>query len=119
MSANNIKEVMETTMDKLRAMVDSDTIVGNPISAGEITIIPVSKVSFGVATGGSDFPSKTQKEIFGGGGGAGVSITPVAFIVVKNGDVRLLQIYNDATTIDKAITMAPELFDKVKELFQK
>ena len=119
MSANNIKEVMETTMDKLRAMVDSDTIVGNPISAGEITIIPVSKVSFGVATGGSDFPSKTQREIFGGGGGAGVSITPVAFIVVKNGDVRLMQIYNDATTIDKAITMAPELFDKVKELFQK
>lgn len=119
MSANNIKEVMDTTMDKLRAMVDADTIIGTPITVGEMTILPVSKVSFGVATGGSDFPSKTQKEIFGGGGGAGVSINPIAFIVVNKGEIKMMQIYNDATSIDKAITMAPELLDKVKELFKK
>lgn len=119
MSAHNIKEVMDTTMDKLRAMVDADTIIGSPITVSDMTIIPVSKVSFGVATGGSDFPSKTQREIFGGGGGAGVSINPIAFIVVNKGEVKMMQIYNDATTVDKAISMAPELFDKVRDLFKK
>ena len=60
MSENNIKGIMDTTMDKLHAMVNADTIVGTPITAGNITLFPVSKVSFGLATGGSDFPSKTQ-----------------------------------------------------------
>lgn len=119
MSANNIKEVMDTTMEKLRAMVDADTIIGSPITVDDITILPVCKISFGVATGGSDFPSKTQREIFGGGGGAGVSINPIAFMVVNKGEIKMMQIYNDATSIDKAITMAPELLDKVKELFKK
>ena len=60
MSENNIKGIMDTTMDKLRAMVDADTIIGTPITVGNITLLPVSKVAFGLATGGSDFPSKNQ-----------------------------------------------------------
>ena len=71
MSENSIKSIMDVTMDKLRAMVDANTIIGDPIVVGDVTLLPVSKVSFGLATGGSDFPSKTQSGLFGGGGGAG------------------------------------------------
>lgn len=119
MGENNIKAIMDTTMDKLRAMVDADTIIGTPLTVGNITLIPVSKASFGLATGGSDFPSKTQSGIFGGGGGAGVTISPVAFIAVKDGDVKMMPIYNDLSAVDKAINMAPEMLEKVKELFKK
>ena len=119
MSENNIKGIMDTTMDKLRAMVDADTIIGTPITVGNITLLPVSKVAFGLATGGSDFPSKNQSGLFGGGGGAGVTINPVAFIAIKGESVHMLPVYSEMSTIDKAINMAPELIDKVKELFDK
>ena len=72
MSENGIKTVMDTTMEKLRTMVDADTIIGNPIVVDKVTLIPVSRISFGLATGGSDFPSKNGQQLFGGGGGAGV-----------------------------------------------
>lgn len=119
MSENKIRGIMDTTMDKLHAMVDADTIIGTPVIVGETTLIPVSKVAFGLATGGSDFPSKADKGLFGGGGGAGVTITPVAFISVTNGNVKMMPIYNELTTVDKALTMAPELIEKIKELFKK
>lgn len=119
MSENNIKGIMDTTMDKLHAMVNADTIVGTPITAGNITIFPVSKVSFGLATGGSDFPSKNQTGLFGGGGGAGVTITPVSFIAVSGDNIRVLPITSQANSVDKAINAAPELINKIKELFAK
>lgn len=119
MSENNIKGIMDTTMEKLRAMVDADTIIGTPIVVGNITLIPVSKVSFGLATGGSDFPNKNGQELFGGGGGAGVTVNPVAFICVNGENVHMMPVYNQMGTIDKAINMAPELIDKVKSLFDK
>jgi len=120
MSENNIKGIMDTTMDKLRAMVDADVITGSPIVVGEVTLIPVSRVSFGLATGGSDFPTKhSDKQLFGGGGGAGVTVVPIAFIAVSDGNVKMLPVYNDLTSVEKAITMAPELIEKVKELFPK
>lgn len=117
MSENSIKNVMDTTMEKLRTMVDADTIIGTPIVVGNITLIPVSKVSFGLATGGSDFPSKSNQQLFGGGGGAGVTVNPVAFICVNGDNVHMMPIYNQMGTVDKAINMAPELIDKVKSLF--
>ena len=119
MSENNIRGIMDTTMDKLHAMVDADTIIGTPVVVGDTTLIPVSKVAFGLATGGSDFPSKSGTGLFGGGGGAGVTITPVAFISVTDGAVKMMPIYNELSTVDKALTMAPELIDKIKELFKK
>ena len=119
MAENNIKGIMDTTMDKLRTLVDADTIIGTPIVSGNLTLIPVSKVSFGMATGGSDFPSKNQNGLFGGGGGAGVSINPIAFIVINVDFVKMLPINNDSTVIDKAISLAPELLDKVKSIFTK
>lgn len=117
MSENNLKNVMDTTMEKLRTMVDADTIIGTPIVVGNNTLIPVSRVSFGLATGGSDFPSKNNQQLFGGGGGAGVTVNPIAFICVNGDNVHMMPVYNQMGTIDKAINMAPELIDKIKSLF--
>lgn len=119
MSENNIKGIMDVTMDKLRAMVDANIITGNPVVVGDVTLIPVSRVSFGLATGGSDFPTKNQDKVFGGGGGAGVTVVPVAFIAVNGDDVKMMPVYNDLTTVEKAISMAPEIIDKAKEIFSK
>ena len=119
MSESKIKGILDTTMEKLKGMVDADIITGTPTVVGDITLIPVSRVSFGLATGGSDFPSKTGAELFGGGGGAGVTITPVSFVAVSGESIRVLPITNEVTSLDKAINMAPELIDKVKSLFAK
>lgn len=119
MSENNIKGILDVTMEKLKGMINADIITGNPIVVDGITMVPVSRVSYGLATGGSDFPSKTGQDLFGGGGGAGVSVVPVAFIVIKDGKVKMLPIYNELNTVEKAISMAPELIDKAKELFPK
>lgn len=119
MSDTKIKGILDTTMEKLRGMVDAEVITGNPIEVGNITLIPVSRVSFGLATGGSDFPSKTGAELFGGGGGAGVTVVPVAFIVISGDNVKMMPIYNDLTTVEKAISMTPEIIEKAKELFPK
>ena len=119
MSDNNIKNIMDTTMNNLRSMVDADIIVGSPVTVGEHTLLPVCKVAFGLATGGSDFPSKSQKEIFGGGGGAGVTITPIAFMAISGSNIKMMPIYNEVTSLEKAIDMAPEIIDKAKELFKK
>lgn len=119
MSENNIKTVMDTTMEKLRAMVDADTIIGTPVVVGNVTLLPVSRVSFGLATGGSDFPNKNGQQLFGGGGGAGVTVNPVAFICINGDNVHMMPVYSEMNTIDKAINMAPELIDKVKSLFEK
>lgn len=117
MSENNIKGILDVTMEKLKGMINADIITGNPIVVDGITMVPVSRVSYGLATGGSDFPSKTGQDLFGGGGGAGVTVVPVAFIVINDGKVKMLPIYNELTTVEKAISMAPELIDKAKELF--
>jgi sporulation protein YtfJ len=125
MDKHPIGDLMETTMQKIREMVDVNTIVGSPIvTADGITLIPVSKVSFGFASGGSDFQTKhqqaNQNNSFGGGSGAGVNIVPVAFIVVKAGNIKLLNIAAPASsTVDRIIEMVPEVFDKVSELMKK
>ncbi len=120
MADNNISNIMDVTMDKVRSLVDSDTIIGNPIVVGEVTIIPVSKVAFGLASGGSDFPSKTvNAKMFGGGGGAGAAVTPICFLVVKGTDVKILSATAEASTIEKAISAVPEVIDTITNLFKK
>ena len=119
MSENNIKNIMDTTMDKLKGMINADVITGTPVVVGDITLIPVSKVAYGLATGGSDFPTKSQSQLFGGGGGAGVTISPIAFIAINGTDVKMLPVYNELTTLEKAVTMAPEIIDKAKAVFSK
>lgn len=125
MDKHPIGDLMETTMEKIRQMIDVNTIVGQPIvTADGITLIPVSKVSFGFASGGSDFQTKQQApgadNAFGGGSGAGVKITPVSFIVIKHGDLRVLHIAPPAdSTVDRIIENAPEIVEKISALFNK
>jgi len=122
MEKRPISDLMETTMQKVREMIDANTIVGEPITTADgITLIPVSKVSFGLAGGGSDFAKKQEPQNgFGGGIGAGVKVEPVAFIVVSDSGVRMLHISPPATTtVDRLIETVPELIDKVPGLLDK
>ena len=116
-----IGNLMNVTMDKIKEMVDVNTIVGEPITSSDGTlIIPVSKVSYGFASGGSDLPTKKEsKDCFGGGSGAGVSIQPVAFITVYKGEVKLLPVEKYDGAVDRVVGMVPELVDKVTALFKK
>lgn len=116
MKETPVNRIMESTLEKMREMVDVSTIIGEPIVTGDTTLIPVSKVSYGFTTGGTDLPTKQNKELFGGAGGGGISITPVAFIVIQDSKVRLMQINNYTSSADRAISMIPELIDKVSEL---
>ncbi len=115
--SESIQGMIDTTIDKIRAVVDAEIVVGKTITVGDISVVPVSKVSFGVGGGGSDIPSKkTGKTVFGGGTGVGVSIAPTAFLVFQNGRVKVIPVTAPATAfdnIDKAIELVPEMVDKV------
>ena len=121
MAEHPIEGMMGVTMEKIRQLVDANTIIGEPITVDGATIIPISRVTFGFASGGTDFDGKNaaNKDLFGGGSGAGVNIQPVAFLVVKNGCVRTIQLSDNADTINRALTMLPELVDKVAALIKK
>ena len=120
MAMHPINEMMDTTISQIRQMADTDTIVGDPVYDKDgITIIPISKVSYGFASGGSDFPSKTNKELFGGGGGAGITITPIAFLVITSEGVKLMQINSAESTADKALYLIPEMVDKISSAVSK
>ena len=120
MSEHPIQGLMGTTMEKIRDMVDVNTIIGDPILTPDgTTIIPVSKVSFGFASGGSDLPAKVPKELFGGGSGAGVSIQPLGFLVVHQGDVRLLEMNGPGDSMGKALGLVPDVISKISDLFKK
>ena len=109
-------------MQKIREMINANAIIGEPLTTADgITLIPVSKISFGLAGGGSDFVKKPDPQnAFGGGIGAGVNIVPIAFIIVKDGNARLMHISPPAvTTVDRIIETVPELFDKVTDFINK
>ena len=116
--------LMSDTMEKVRQFVDANTVVGTPIQAEGVTIIPISRVSMGFASGGADFTTKNQKpdmdNCFGGGGGAGVNVTPVAFLIVHGDNVRLMPLYPPAyTTVDRVVELVPDLVDKVSALLKE
>lgn len=119
-----INELMSTTMEKIRTMVDANTIIGQPIQAGDVTLIPVSRLSFGFAGGGSDFVTKNQKpdasNTFGGGTGASAKLEPVAFLIVRGDNVKLLPVAPPpATTADRIIEAVPEVVDKVTAFIER
>ena len=120
MENSNIGNLMDITMQKIHEMVDVNTVVGKPITTPDgITVIPVSKVSYAFASGGSDFRVK-DKPGFGGGNGAGVKIEPIGFLVVRDGNVRMVSITPPASkTLDRVIEKAPELMDTVEEFLNK
>ena len=125
MDKHPISELMATTMQKIREMVDVNTVVGTPVAVGnDTTIVPVTKVSFGFASGGSDFSGKSAKpedsNLFGGGSGAGVKISPMAFLVISPSGIKVLPVNPPAgSTVDRVVEMVPEVIDKVEKLINK
>ena len=110
-----LSDLMRSTMDKIREMADTNTIVGQPITTPDgVTLIPISRVSMGFGCG------KTQPKDFGGGSGAGVKIEPVAFLVIREGTTRVLPVaMPPMTTLDRVVEMMPDLVDKVEKHFDK
>lgn len=114
--SQKLPNMLETTMQKIREMVDVNSVIGQPITTPDgVTIIPVSKVSVGFGGGGSDFVnSKGGENPFGGGVGAGVKVTPVCFLIVKDGNVRMMPVAVPAnTTADRVLEMVPDTLDKI------
>lgn len=125
---SKLNDVIKTAIDNLQQIVDANTIIGRPINTDSgTTVIPVSKVSIGIASGGIDYVTNknTSLQNFGGGNGAGVTVSPVAFIVVNaDGDTKILNMNATASsqdsaiaTIDNIITKAPEVIEKIKNIF--
>lgn len=122
--AHPIGDLVEATMAKIRNMMDANTVVGKPIEAGGVTVIPVCKISIGYGSGGSDFAQKNQKpenpNAFGGGAGMGVSITPISFLVIRDGNVRMVAVDQPAATVaDRVIDLVPGVVDKVSAMIDK
>lgn len=126
---NKLEDIIRASLENVRNMVDANTIIGDPINtASGTTIIPISKITVGFATGGLDFNSKSDaplKQNFGGGGGTGINIIPIGFLVVdKNGGVDLLNVGMKAASdpveqISDLIDRAPEIIGKIKSAFAK
>ena len=122
--SEKLPNMLETTIQKIRDMVDANTVVGQPITTSDgTTILPVSKISVGLGGGGSDFASSKVQNgqmPFGGGVGAGVKVTPVCFLVVKEGNVRILTIAEPAnSTADRIVEMVPETLDRIGSFLDK
>ena len=116
--SQKLPNMLDSTIAKIREMVDVNSVIGDPITTADgVTIIPVSKVSVGFGGGGSDFPSKNanaKENPFGGGVGAGVKVTPIAFLIIKEGSVRMLPVATPAnTTADRLVEMVPDTLDKI------
>ena len=120
-----LPDMMGNSLAKIKEMVDVNTIIGDPIQTPDgVIIIPVSKVKLGFAGGGSDFAPKgyptTKDNAFGGGSGAGVTITPVAFLIVKGESVRLMPVAEPASnSLERLVEMLPELIDQLSALSKK
>lgn len=118
-----LPDMIGMTMEKLKTLVDTSTVVGDPIVTTDgTTIIPITKVSYGVAGGGSDFTTKSQKSEnpFGGGAGASVTLTPVSFLILKDGMPRMIPVAEPAsTTVERLIEKVPELADKIMALIEE
>lgn len=120
MAEKPVQELMASALEKMRDLVDSNTVIGSPIYTQDgTTILPVSKITFGFVSGGTDFASKTQKDLFGGAASSGASITPVGFLVIKEGSVKLMQLAEGGATLDRLINMMPEVIDRVEGFIAK
>ena len=114
--SNKLPNMLESTIQKIREMVDVNSVIGEPITTPDgVTIIPVSKVSVGFGGGGSDFVNnKGGENPFGGGVGGGVKVTPICFLIIKDGNVRMMPVAAPAnTTADRIVEMVPDTIDKL------
>ena len=120
MKEQSASGILGTSIEKIKDLVDVSTIIGDPIKISEtLQIIPVSKVTYGFASGGTDFPSKNNQELFGGGGGAGITISPVAFLVVNNGSVSVKYINAAEGSVERVIGMVPDIVDKATDVINQ
>ncbi|WP_322201683.1 GerW family sporulation protein [Acutalibacter intestini] len=122
MSENKVNGLLGVSMDKIKEMVDVNTVVGDPITTPDgVTVIPISRVNYGFAAGGSDLPSKSQPAggLFAGGSGAGVTVTPVAFLSINKENVRVIQIEPYFSPVDRALEKIPDIADMLGGLFKK
>lgn len=120
MAEKPVQEIMAASLEKIRDLVDSNTVIGSPIHTQDgTTILPISKISFGFVSGGTDFATKTQKDLFGGAASAGGSVTPVGFLVIKEGSVKLMQLAEGGATVDRLINMMPEVIDRIEGFVAK
>lgn len=115
--SQKLPNMLENAIAKIREMVDVNSVVGDPITVADVTIVPISRISIGLGGGGSDFTSKNanaQDTPFGGGVAAGVKVIPVAFLVIKEGSVRILPVAEPATTTaDRIVELVPDTVDKI------
>lgn len=117
---NKVQSLMGLSIDKIKEMVDVNTVIGEPITLADgMTLIPVSRVSYGFASGGSDLPTKGTQELFGGGGGAGITIIPIAFLCITGGNVRVVPMVSAPDTINQAVNMIPDVVDRIGGFFNK
>ncbi len=118
--SHTISELLQVSMDSLKEMIDANTIIGTPLKQNDITIIPVSKVHLGFVSGGSDIKSSSNKDVplFGGGTGGGLSVTPIAFLVLHGSEIELLSIDEGTHLMEKLIDVVPKTIDKAKTLFK-
>lgn len=116
-----ISEILGISMDKVKEMADVNSVIGDPITLGDgTTIIPISKVSYGFASGGSDIPSKYEKNLFGGGAGAGISIKPEGFLVISpDGNAKMVSTDSSDDPISSAINAIPGVMNKVSDMMGK
>ncbi|MBQ9861797.1 MAG: sporulation protein YtfJ [Clostridia bacterium] len=117
---NKVQNLMGLSIDKIKEMVDVNTVIGEPMTLSDgMTLIPVSRVSYGFASGGSDLPTKGTQELFGGGGGAGITIVPIAFLCVTGGNVRVVPMVSTPDTLNQAVNMIPDVVDRIGGFFNK
>ena len=111
--SQKLPNMLENTIQKIRELVDVNSVIGDPITTPDgVTIIPVSKVSVGFGGGGSDFTK--GNDAFGGGAGGGVKVTPICFLIVQGGNVRMMPVPVAAnTTADRLVEMVPDTLDKI------
>ena len=118
MEVNKINALMDMTVSKIRQLVDADTIIGKPISTPDgITVIPVSRMSFGIGTGGT---TGSKGISFTGGNGAGVKVEPVGFFVIKDGTCRMISVNSSPlSTMDRVVEMMPDVLDRIDNIVNK
>lgn len=114
-----VKDLIKEAMGQIHEMADANTMMGNPVKVDGTTVIPVSKVSYGFAGGGSDIPNKSEKEAFGGGTGGGITMQPLGFLVFSKGDVRFIQVNEDTSKTSALINMIPEVVNKIQDIAGK
>lgn len=117
---NKVSEMVNGVLENLKGVIDSSTIIGNAVDCGNgVTVIPVSKVSIGLGSGGLDYDSKNANQNFGGGLGAGLTVSPVAFLVASNGKVEVMPVEVNMDATSKLVGMIPGTVDTIVELIQK